>query len=186
MHLVDQSGLKVLPHGGNPAAEADIFALRRIDSSLQRGLNAIRDKVERSASAHRDRCARVIRENKDCSVIRRSVAPPALPGVVRPASANRPEHVAPDNPRADTVEAAQYKIIVSPCCAAILAVHFMVGPRGKLPPEDRQAANAYWIVDVLVGAGAVTIGRYRKAMDTKLGHKDSFSLRVRGYLPCIA
>ena len=40
MHLVDKSGGKILPHGGNPAAEPDILTMRSLDSSFQRGVPA--------------------------------------------------------------------------------------------------------------------------------------------------
>jgi hypothetical protein len=171
MHLVDKSGTKVLPHGGNSAAKPDILTLRSVDSLFQRGFNTIRDEMERSASAHSDRCAWVLGENKNRSVVRRSVAPPALPRVIRPWSANRPKHVAPNNPRADTLEAARHHVIVNPSRAAIVAMHLLVGPSGKLPTEYRQAANANWILEALVWAGTVAIERNRKAVNTKFGHK---------------
>ena len=42
MHLVYKSCTKILPNGGNPAAEPDVLAVRSINSSFQCGVNAIR------------------------------------------------------------------------------------------------------------------------------------------------
>jgi hypothetical protein len=54
----------------------------------------------------------VVGEHEDIRVIRRFVAPPAFPWVVRPVATNRSEHVAAEDPCADVGEAASCKIVV--------------------------------------------------------------------------
>ena len=121
MHLIDKSCTKILPNSGHPAAEPDILSVRSVNSSFKCAVNAIGDKVEGSTSAHNDRCAWVVGEDEHGSVVRRVVAPPALPSVVGPRPADRSKHVAADDPRADVVEAARHEVIVNPRRAAIFA-----------------------------------------------------------------
>ena len=51
------------------------------------------------------RRARVMRQHEHRHVVRRLVAPPALPALVRPWPADRPEHVPAQDPGADSLEA---------------------------------------------------------------------------------
>ena len=55
--------------------------------------------MENRAAFHRDRCALVAGQHEDGGVIRRVVAPPPFPAVVGPGAADRPEHVAAQDPR---------------------------------------------------------------------------------------
>ena len=174
MHLVYESCTKILPNSGNPAAEPDVLAVGSVNSSFKCGVNAVGDKVEGSASAHNDRCAWVVGEDEDGSVVRRVVAPPALPGVVGPRPAHRSKHVAADDPRADVLEAARREIIVNPRRAAIIANHLLKGTCGKCPFVQRDPADAQWIVEILVGAGTVAIEGHCEAVDAKLGHLCAF------------
>src|SRR5258708_7539289 len=141
MHLIDKSGTKILPDSGDSAAKPDILSFRSVNSLFKCGMNTIGDEVECSSSAHGDRCARVIGENKDRGVIRRIVSPPALPCVVGPGAADRSKHVAAKYPCADAFEAAHREIIVNPRCAAILTRHLLKGTRGKKPFVQRSPAD---------------------------------------------
>jgi len=182
MHLIYKSCTKILPDSGNPAAEPDILTVRSVSSSFKCGVDAIGDKVEGSASAHGDRCTWVVGEDEDGSVVRRVVAPPALPGVVGPRSADRAKHVATDDPCADVVEATRREVIVNPRRAAIIAKHLLKGTCGECPFVQRDPADAKWIVEILVGTGTVAIEGYREAVDAKLGHLCSFSAPIRLHL----
>src|SRR5438105_15720800 len=102
MQLVDQTGTQILPNGGNPAAEAHVAPARRSARLLQGDVHAFGDKMKLRTSRHPERRARVMRQHEDGRVIRRLVAPPALPAVVRPRASDRTEHVAPKNPGADS------------------------------------------------------------------------------------
>jgi hypothetical protein len=55
--------------------------------------------------------ARMVCEDKDRHVIRWLVSPPAFPGIVLPWAADRPEHVAAQNPGTDIVKRSGGKII---------------------------------------------------------------------------
>src|SRR6266850_1775428 len=105
MQLVDQGGAQILPDGGYAAAEADVAAARRSARLLQSGVNAFGDEAKLRTSRHPERRPRVMRQHEDGLVIRRLVAPPALPVVVRPRAPDGTEHVAPENPGTDSGEA---------------------------------------------------------------------------------
>src|SRR2546430_10204987 len=105
MQLVDQTGTQILPNGGNPAAEAHIAPARRSARLLQGDVNAFGDKMKLRTSRHPERRARVMRQHEDGRVIRRLVAPPAPPAVVRPRASDGTEHVAPQNPGAESGKA---------------------------------------------------------------------------------
>ena len=64
VHLIDQSGAKVLPDCSRPAAQSDILTFRSFLCSLQCGVNAIGDQVEGRASTHLDRRAWVVGAHK--------------------------------------------------------------------------------------------------------------------------
>src|SRR5512135_214642 len=95
VQLVNQGRAQILPNGGYAAAEADVTAARCSGGLLQGGVNAFGDKAKLRASRHPERRPRVMREHEDRRVIRRLIAPPALPAVVRPRASDRTEHVAP-------------------------------------------------------------------------------------------
>ena len=171
VHVIDQPGAKVLPDGGNTTAQSDIPTVGSVHRPLERGVNAIGDKVESGAAVHLDRSARVVGKHKNRSVVRGIVAPPSLPNVVWPGAADRPEHVPANDPRADIVEAVSDEVVVNSGSAAILAKHLSKGARAEDPFVQRHAADAQWIDEILVGAGTVAIEGDRKAMDAEFGHK---------------
>src|SRR5882762_4431789 len=105
MQLVDQAGAQVLPDSGYAAAEADVAAVRCASRLLPSGVNAFRNKAKLRPSGHPERRPRVMRQHEDGRVIRRLVAPPALPALVRPRAPDRTEHVAPENPGTDSGKA---------------------------------------------------------------------------------
>ena len=113
MQLVNQGGAQILPDSGYAATEADVAAAGGRGRLLQRGVYAFGDKVKLRTSRHLERCTGVMRQHEDGGVIRRLVSPPALPAVVRPGAPDRTEHVAPQNPGSDVVEATRRKLLAS-------------------------------------------------------------------------
>src|SRR6266849_3484517 len=95
MQLVNQSGTQILPNSGCAATEADVAAAGCSGRLLQSGVNAFGDKAKLRASRHPERRPRVMRQHEDGRVIRRFVAPPAFPAVVRPGAPDRTEHLPP-------------------------------------------------------------------------------------------
>src|SRR6202795_5209104 len=123
MQLVNQGGAQILPNGGYAAAEAHVAAARRSGSLLQSGVNAFGDKAKLRTSRHPERRPRVMRQHEDGRVIRRLVAPPPLPAVVRPRASDRTEHVAPKNPGADSGKALLRDPVIHSRFAVVMAVH---------------------------------------------------------------
>src|SRR3954469_10178234 len=100
MQLVDQTGAQILSNGGYAAAKADIQSIRCSGRLLERCLNASGNEAKLGTSSHSERRTRIMRKHEDRRVIRRLVAPPAFPVLVRPRATNRAEHVAPQDPGA--------------------------------------------------------------------------------------
>src|SRR5205823_10229067 len=101
MQLVNQTGAQILADSGYAAAEANVAPTRRCGRLLQGDVNACGDKVKLRTPRHAKRRARVMRQHEHGRVIRRLVAPPALPVVVRQRASDREEHVVPKNPGTD-------------------------------------------------------------------------------------
>src|SRR5579859_3666700 len=126
MHFVHESRLQVLLNRGDASSDADIQTIRRLSGQPQRGVDAIRYKVECCSAVHDDRFAGMVRQYKNGHAIRRSVAPPTLPLVVGPGAANRAEHVSTQNPRADILKASRSEIVVDARGAALSADHCLL------------------------------------------------------------
>src|SRR5262249_22396068 len=112
----------------------------------------------------------MVGEHENGGVIRRVIAPPALPAVVRPGSSHRPEHVAAHDPGSDVVEPACREIVVDPGRATVASVHLPKRTGRENPFVQRDPADAERVAEILVGTGAVSVERYGEAMDAELGH----------------
>src|SRR5258706_14374190 len=123
MQLVNQGGAQILSYSGYAAAEADVAAARSSGRLLQSVVNAPGDKAKLRSSRHPERRPLVMRQHEDRRVIRRLVAPPALPAVVRPRASDRTEHVAPKNPGHDSGEALVPQSVIDSRPSLALACH---------------------------------------------------------------
>src|SRR6266571_6570769 len=123
MQLVNQGGSQILPNSGYAATEADVAAARCGGRLLQSGVNASGDKAKLRTSCHPKRRPRMMRQHEDGRVIRRFVAPPALPAVVRPRAADRTEHVAPKNPGTDSSKALLRNSVIDSRLSVVMALH---------------------------------------------------------------
>jgi hypothetical protein len=85
---------KILPNSGYAATEANVAAARCCLRLLQSSVNAFSDKAELCASRHSEQRPRLMRQYEDRRVIRRLVAPPTFPAIVRPWTTDRTKHVA--------------------------------------------------------------------------------------------
>src|SRR5256884_7627897 len=128
MQLVDQTGTQILPNGGNPAAEAHVAPACRSARLLQRDVNAFGDKMKLRTSRHPERRARVMRQHEDGRVIRRLVAPPALPAAVPPRASDKTPHVAPKNPRAHSGKTLLGHSLILPPLAPVVTLHPLPHP----------------------------------------------------------
>src|SRR6266849_10784021 len=123
MQLVNQSGTQILPNSGCAATEADVAAAGCSGRLFQSGVNAFGDKAKLRTSRHPERRPRVMRQHEDGRVIRRLVAPPPLPAVVRPRAPDRTEHVAPEDPGTDSGKALLRDSVIDSRLSIVMAVH---------------------------------------------------------------
>ena len=103
-------------------------------------------------------------------VIRRLVAPPALPAVIRPRAPDGPEHVAAENPRADTGEAVLRHSLSIPVSPSVLSVHPAPHARGEEPLHQLGAVDAERVLEILIRPGAVAVDGDREALDAEFRH----------------
>src|SRR5712675_1795429 len=142
VHLVDQARAEKLPDGRYAAADTNVTIAGRFLRLLQCGFDPVGDKIERRPARHLDGFAWVVCQHEGRHVVRRFVSPPALPALVGPGSAHGPEHVAPENPRADSGKTLLGHAVVDSRLAAFQTVH--AAPRAGLeePLEDLGAPQA--------------------------------------------
>jgi hypothetical protein len=112
MHLVNKSGLEILPDRGNPAAKPYISAVGRVGCPFQCGMNSAREELEGCAAIHGDWRPGVMGKHEYGSVIRRVVTPPALPIFIRPWPTDGAEHVPADDPSSDTFETPSREVVI--------------------------------------------------------------------------
>src|SRR5713101_9809079 len=122
MQLVNQGGAQILPNSGYAATEADVAAVCCSGRLLQNGVNAVGHKAKLRTPRHPKRRPRVMRQHEDGRVIRRLVAPPALPAVVRPRASNRTEHVVSENPGTDSGKALLRDSVIDSRLSIAMAV----------------------------------------------------------------
>src|SRR6266576_2285245 len=187
MQLVNQAGAQILPDCGYAAAEADIAAARRSVRLLQSDVNAFGDKAELRTSRHPERRARVMRQYEDGRVIRRLVAPPALPAVVRPRAPDMAEHVAPKNPGTDSGKALLRNSVIDSRLSIVITVHSSPYACLEEPLHQFRAPDAERVVVFLVPAGTVAVDGNCEALDAEFRHYIPRCLRtgrVRRWATC--
>src|SRR3984957_12403829 len=103
MQLVDQPGAKILTHRLYATTDLHVAALGGEPRLRQRRLDTVGHEYEGGAALHLDWIARMVGQHEGRRVIGWIVAPPALPARVRPGTADRPEHIAAEDERAEPV-----------------------------------------------------------------------------------
>jgi len=168
MQLIDEPGRQILPQRAHAAAQPDVLRPRRRARLTQRRLDSIGHEMERRAALHLERLARVVCEHEHRGVVGRVLAPPAAPTLIGPGTTHGAEHVAPDDPRADVLEAASGEVVVDTGFAATLAEdrrtgHELARRAGrKHPLVQRQAALAKRRIPTLIRSRAVAVDRQSK------------------------
>src|ERR1700693_774617 len=84
VQFIDQAGLQVLANGRDATSDLDVTCCSNLACALERGVNPLRDEVERGAALHYDRLTGMVRQDERRSVIGRIVSPPAFPAGVQP------------------------------------------------------------------------------------------------------
>src|SRR5882724_1894146 len=170
MQLVNQGGAQILPYSGYAAAEADVAAARSSGGLLQSVVNAPGDKAKLRSSRHPERRPLVMRQHEDRRVIRRLVAPPALPAVVRPRTSDRTEHVAPKNPGTDSGQALLRNSVVDARLSIVIAVHPPPYACVEEPLHQLRAPDAERILEILSRPSTVAVDGNREALDAEFRH----------------
>src|SRR6266446_4969318 len=170
MQLVDQAGAQILPDSGYAATEAHVAAAGCSARLLQGGVNAFGDKAKLRPSGHPERRPRVMRQHEDGRVIRRLVAPPALPALVRPRAPDRTEHVAPENPGTDSGKALLRNSVVDSRLSIVMAVHLPPHACIEEPLHQLRAPDAERILEILARPGTVAVDGNREALDAEFRH----------------
>src|SRR5215210_6071900 len=170
MQLDNQPRAEILPNCGHAAAEAHIFAAGRSARLLQSGVYAFRDKAKLGTARHPKRRARVMCQYEEGRVIRRLVAPPAFPAVVRPRTSNRTEHVAAKDPGTDPGKALLRNSIVDSRLSIVMAVHVPPYACVEEPLHQFSTPDAERIPDILVRSSTITIDGYCEAINAELRH----------------
>ena len=127
--------------------------------------------MEDRAARHLDRRAGVMRQNKYRAVVRGVFPPPAAPGIIGPGTANRAEHVASHDPRADTYAKARRDIVVDAGSTAGLASDALEGARRDEPIVQSFTTDAEGLLASLERAGAVAVERDRKVVHAYTSHR---------------
>src|SRR6266446_7648212 len=170
MQLVNQGGAQILPNGGYAATEADVAAVCCSGRLLQSGVNAVGHKAKLRTPRHPKRRPRVMRQHEDGRVIRRLVAPPALPAVVRPRASDRTEHVAPKNPGADSGKALLRHSVIDSRLPIVMAVHPPPYSCVEEPLHQLRAPDAERILEILVRPSPVAVDGNCEALDAEFRH----------------
>src|SRR6185503_20849801 len=135
MHFVDQTGGQVLTNGGHSTSDPDVALPGSFTRAFKRFMNASSHEVERRAAFHRQRLAGMMCQHKNWNMIRRLLAPPSLPAVVRPRTSDRTKHVASQNPGPNIRHGLRRKLVIESATAALHAVHLAPGSSLKEPLE---------------------------------------------------
>src|SRR5215471_12519182 len=131
--LVDKASREVLIDDGCAPGQRDVLAFGGVLRLTERGLDAVGDEVEGRTALHHEGLARVVGEDEHRVVVGRVLAPPAAPGNVRPFTADRPEHVATHDRRADVLPALLDDGRTGVGLASHLAVRLPELPEGEDP-----------------------------------------------------
>src|SRR5580698_5343950 len=169
IQLIDESGAKILLHGGDAASDTNVFPMRRRCRSLEGPVDSIRHEMERRSSLHANRFARVVGQHEHGVAKRRRVSPPALPRVVTPRPSNGSEHVSAEDIGARVQEAPSEELVVDPGRSSVLAANALERPSGKGPVGQRLPADAHRILEALPRSGTESVDRNGEA-HFDLGH----------------
>src|ERR1051325_551209 len=104
-----------------------------------------------------------MRQHEHRHVIRRLVAPPAFPAVIRPRAAHRAEHVSAEDPCADFRKTLLGGFVLDTGFAALATLHCPPRARREKPLHQFRAAHAQRLLKALVGAGGIAVEGYSEA-----------------------
>lgn len=181
VHFIDQPLLQVLPDGRGPASDADIHSVGGFARLIEGVADAASDEVKGGAAFHDERSASVIREHENWLVIHGVIAPPALPTVVQPGTADGSEHIPAHDPGADIAESPGGKVVIDAGLSAVGAEQLgLKGARGKGPAVKTFSADAERVVQALFRAGAEAVDGDGEAFYAEFAHGLFFGVCLEG------
>jgi len=159
MQLIDQPGAKILTRRLDATADLHVATIGGLFRPVQRRLDTVGHEDEGGAAFHLDRIARMVRQHEGRRVIGRIVAPPALPALVRPRTADRPEHIAAEDERAEPVHRTICVGLIDAVRAPVLTDHCLEHARTEHPLVQFQPAFAERIFKALLRPCSETVER---------------------------
>ena len=175
MHLVYQSGPEVLPDCRRAAGDQDVLITSCLESAVECALDSVGDEVERRAPFLYHGLPRVVGQHEDVVVVRRVVTPPTGPILVGPFAANRSEHVAAHDRRADPGPESGSELVIDPLTPTVFATHLVEHASGDEPVVQSLAADAERIIEALIRSGGVAVD----------GDADAVHAHDHGYVPSV-
>jgi hypothetical protein len=92
-------------------------------------------------------------------MIGRLVAPPAAPGLIRPGTTHRAEHIATEDPGSDVFESLGGNIVIDAGFAFAGSVHALKDARVKEPVESLRPTHAERMIQILLYTSTEAINR---------------------------
>src|ERR1700722_13704134 len=176
MQFVDQPGAKILTHRLDATTDLHVATIGGLLRLIQRRLDTVGHEDEGGAAVHLDPIARMVRQHEGRRVIGWIVAPPALPALVRPGTADRPEHIAAEYEGAEAVHRTMGVDLANAVRAAVLTGHCPEHARTEQPLVQFQPALAERIFKTLLRPCSETVERDRKACNAHFRHDEPFHL----------
>src|SRR3954469_23781755 len=102
------------------------------------------------ATLHHEWSTRMMSEHENRLMIHRVITPPASPTLIRPGTADWPEHISAHDPRAYIVETTGGKVVIDPGLSALGAEQLLLKrASGERPSMKGSPADAKRILQVL-------------------------------------
>src|SRR5271156_2082554 len=112
----------------------------------------------------------MVRQHEGRRVIRRVVAPPAFPALVRPRTADRPKHIAAEDERAEPVHRTMCVGLIDSVGTAVLTDHCSEHARTEQPRVQFMSTLAERIFNALLRARSEAVERNRKPRNAYFRH----------------
>src|SRR6185437_5535387 len=186
MQLVDQAGAKILTHRLDATTDLHIATIGGALRLVHRRLDALGHEDEGGATFHDDGIAWMVRQHEGRRVIGRIRTPPAPPALVRPRTADRSEHIAAKDERAEPVHRTVCISFIDAVRTAALTSHRPEGARVEEPLVQFQPTLAERIFKTLLRPCSETIERDRKACNAHSRHIASTDCNSRSGQPPLA
>jgi len=159
-----------LPNRLHTPTDSYVSTVRRLHCLLQRGVNPVDYEAKFRAARHAKQWPRVVRENEHRRVIRRLLAPPTFPALVRPGAADRTEHVPTKNPGTNADQPAFRNVVVDARFTTLKSLHSAPYARVEEPLHELGPTNAKWILKILARSGTEAVDGYRETLDAYSWH----------------